>query len=136
VLGYYADEDTRLNSDGTLPPYKVHGFVWDDGRVRRFDVPDSVVTFPYGTNNRGQIVGDYFDAAGNQHGFMLERGRYRTLDAPGRVDGRDNDGDGDSLDAATVAWDVNDRGEVLINEPGATNGGSRCRPTDLDSPAG
>jgi hypothetical protein len=70
-------------------------------------------------------VGGYFDAAGKQHGFLLERGRYRILDAPGRVDGRDNDGDGDidSFDVATIAWDINDRGEVTINEPGVTNGG-------------
>jgi probable HAF family extracellular repeat protein len=125
VVGYYADEDTRLNPDGSLPPNKVHGFVWDDGRVRRFDVTDSLATFPYGINNHGQIVGGYFDAAGKQHGFLLDRGRYRTLDAPGRVDGRDNDGDGDidNFDVTTIAWDINDRSDVLINEPGATNGG-------------
>jgi hypothetical protein len=125
VVGYYADEDTRLNPDGSLSPYKVHGFLWDEGRFSRFDAPDSLATFPYGTNNRGQIVGGYFDAAGKQHGFLLERGRYRTLDAPGRLDGRDNDGDGDidNFDVATTAWDINDRGEVLIDEPGVTNGG-------------
>jgi hypothetical protein len=57
VVGYYADEDTRFNPDGTIPPNKVHGFLWDEGRVRRFDVTDSLATFPYGINNRGQIVG-------------------------------------------------------------------------------
>jgi hypothetical protein len=125
VVGYYADEDTRFNPDGSIPPNKVHGFVWDDGRFRRFDVTDSLATFPYGINNRGQIVGGYFDPAGKQHGFLLESGQYRTLDAPGRVDGRDNDGDGDfdGFDVATIAWDISDRGEVLINERGVTNGG-------------
>jgi probable HAF family extracellular repeat protein len=125
VVGYYADEDTTLNPDGSIPPYKVHGFVWDEGRFRSFDVTDALATFPYGINNRGQIVGGYFDAAGKQHGFLLTRGDYQTLDAPGRVDGRDNDNDGDidKLDVATIAWDINDRGEILINEPGATNGG-------------
>jgi hypothetical protein len=124
VVGYYADEDTTLNPDGSIPPYKVHGFLLYQGRFSRFDVPDSLATFPYGINNRGQIVGGYFDAAGKQHGFLRERGHYRTLDAPGRLDGRDNDGDGDidNLDVATIAWDINDRGEVLINEPGVTNG--------------
>jgi hypothetical protein len=119
------DEGTTLNPDGSIPPYKVHGFVWHKGRFSSFDVPDSLATFPYGINNGGQIVGGYFDAAGKQHGCLRERGHYRTLDAPGRRDGRDNDGDGDidSLDVATIAWDINDRGEVLINEPGVTNGG-------------
>jgi probable HAF family extracellular repeat protein len=127
VVGYYADHDTRLNPDGSLPPHKVHGFLWDRGRFSRFDVPDSLATFAYGVNNRGQIVGSYFDAAGKQHGFLLERGHYRTLDAPGRPEGSDNNGDGDIdiFDSATLAWDINDRGEVLINELGVTNGGFR-----------
>jgi hypothetical protein len=56
VVGYYADEDTRLNPDGSLPPNKVHGFLWHEGRFRRFDVTDSLATFPYGINNRGQIA--------------------------------------------------------------------------------
>jgi hypothetical protein len=105
VVGYYADEDTTLNPDGSIPPNKVHGFLWHKGRFSRFDAPESLATFPYGINNRGQIAGGYFDAAGKQHGFVLKRGRYRTLDAPGRPDGRDNDGDGDidNIDTATVA---------------------------------
>jgi hypothetical protein len=62
---------------------------------------------------------------GNNTASCASGGRYRKLDAPGRIDGRDNDGDGDidNLDVATLAWDINDRGEVLINEPGFTNGG-------------
>jgi hypothetical protein len=125
VVGYYADEDTRLNPDGSLPPHKVHGFLWDGGRFSRFDVPGALATFPYGINDRGQIAGGWFDAAGKQHGFVLDRGRYLTLDDPGRPDGRDNTGDGkiDNFDTATLAWDINDRGELLINEPGVTNGG-------------
>ena len=33
---------------------------------------------------------------------MLERGRYKTLDAPGRTD--------------NIAWGINDRGKVVIPE--------------------
>jgi uncharacterized membrane protein len=31
----------------------------------------------------GQIVGSYRDTAGNDHGFLLDQGRYTTFDVPG-----------------------------------------------------
>jgi hypothetical protein len=38
---------------------------------------------PYGINNRSQIVGG-FDTAGFEiHGFVLNQGRYTTIDVPG-----------------------------------------------------
>jgi hypothetical protein len=46
------------------------------------DVPGAVQTFPYGINATGQIVGDYKDAGGISHGFLLDvNGSYTTLDA-------------------------------------------------------
>ncbi|MGH9214514.1 MAG: hypothetical protein ACRD2C_28175 [Acidimicrobiales bacterium] len=54
-------------------------------------------------NNRGQIVGGYRDAAGEQHGFLLRRGRYTTIDAPGRPD--------------NIAWGLNDRGTSSSPNP-------------------
>jgi hypothetical protein len=37
------------------------------------DPPGSVETSAYGINNAGQIVGLYFNAAGEGHGFVLTR---------------------------------------------------------------
>jgi hypothetical protein len=54
--------------------------------MARLDVPGSIWTQPFGINDRGQISGGYYDAEGNQHGFLFERGSYKTLDAPGRTD--------------------------------------------------
>jgi hypothetical protein len=54
------------------------------------------------SSNSGLWAATYYDTAGRQHGFVLERGRYKTLDAPGRTD--------------NIAWGINDRGEVVIPE--------------------
>jgi uncharacterized membrane protein len=45
----------------------------------------------------------YADASGRNHGFLLQRGRYTTIDAPGRQ-------------ANATAWGINDRGQIVIPE--------------------
>jgi uncharacterized membrane protein len=97
-------------TDAGAPPDRFapntrHGFVWDRGRLTRFDVPGSLATAAFGVNDRGQITGAYADAAGRNHGFLLRRGRYTTIDAPGRP-------------ANSAAWGINDLGQVVIPELG------------------
>jgi hypothetical protein len=70
-----------------------------DSNETAAQVPD---VGPFGINDRGQIAGGYYDAAGKQHGFLLERGNYKTLDAPRRTD--------------NIAWAINNRGQVIIPE--------------------
>ena len=53
------------------------------GRFTKFDIPGAITTAPYEINNRGQIVGNYGDAAGAEHGFVLRRGVVTTIDHPG-----------------------------------------------------
>jgi uncharacterized membrane protein len=103
MAGAYLDGDAVVHPDGTVPRNAVHGFVLDKGRFTRFDVPGSVFTQPFGINNRGEISGGYYDAAGRMHGFLLSNGKFRRLDVPGR--------------SGTLAIDVNDRGEVVIPDP-------------------
>jgi uncharacterized membrane protein len=107
VVGQWDDQyDTDANEPGSR-----HGFVWDRGRLIRFDVPGSRSTGALGINNAGQISGSYDDAAGGHHGFLLQRGRYTRIDAPGRI--------------VTDAWSINDRSEVVI-----PRSGHRPRPGD------
>jgi probable HAF family extracellular repeat protein len=82
AVGAYLEPGAAPNPDGTIPRGAVHGFVWQDGRFRTFDVPGSTYTQAYGINDRGQIVGGYRDSAGRQHGFLRDGRRYRTLDVP------------------------------------------------------
>jgi uncharacterized membrane protein len=88
----------------TVEPGTHHGFVWDRGRLAKFDVPGSLGTGALGINNAGQITGAYDDTAGRHHGFVLRRGHYTTIDAPGRT--------------VTDAWGINDRGEIVIPDSG------------------
>jgi uncharacterized membrane protein len=88
----------------TVEPGSFHGFVWDRGRLTRFDVPGSLATGALGINNAGQVTGSFDDTRGH-HGFVRQpSGRYTTIDAPGRM--------------VTDAWGVNDRGHIVIPELG------------------
>jgi probable HAF family extracellular repeat protein len=58
-----------------------------------------VRTQPHAINNRGQIVGDYLDAEGKYHGFLLDGGVFITIDAPGGT--------------STKALDIDDSGRVV-----------------------
>jgi uncharacterized membrane protein len=44
--------------------------------------PGATSTQANGLNDNGQIVGNYLDSAGVQHGFLLSGGKYTTLDVP------------------------------------------------------
>jgi uncharacterized membrane protein len=94
LVGYYTQ--TGLLDDPNSPR---RGYLLDRGRFVRIDFPDAVDTQTLGINNRGQVAGQYVDAAGGFHGFVWERGRYTTVDAPGAV--------------GTFLTDINDRGQLL-----------------------
>jgi len=54
-----------------------------------------------GINARGDVVGFYVDAQGKQHGFLLQDGRYSTIDFPA------------AGVRATIANGINARGEIV-----------------------
>jgi uncharacterized membrane protein len=105
VVGIYADP-----KEGD-PKGTTHGFRLRKGAFTTIDPPGAIdvdgtpgfqATAPLGINNRGQVVGQYADAHG-LHAYLLDKGRYKTIDPRG-VPG-------------TTATDINDRGEIVIPEP-------------------
>jgi hypothetical protein len=48
----------------------THGFLLSNGRYIRIDFPRAASTVVSDINNHKIIVGDYFDADGNDHGFV------------------------------------------------------------------
>ncbi len=64
-----------------------------------------------GINDKGQVVGQFTDAEGVQHGFLKDRDTYTTLDPPGSTN--------------TIALAINNSGVIAgywINATGGTNG--------------
>lgn len=52
--------------------------------------PDALTTEGYAINNRGTIVGNFFDADGVRHGFIYRVGEFTTFDPPGSISTRLN----------------------------------------------
>ena len=66
----------------------------DQGRQHDVALRSSAITI----NARGQILGDYEDPRGGCHGYLLDNGRFTTIDVPGEP---------------TQAHDLNDRGQIV-----------------------
>jgi len=49
------------------------------------NVPGAPVTVARRINDSGQVVGLYFDAGGNEHGFLFSGGQYASIDYPGAL---------------------------------------------------
>jgi hypothetical protein len=104
VVGGWVGPDATVNPvTGETGP--VHGFLWEQGLYTKFDVPGATTTAPYEINNRGQIVGNYADAKGAQHGFVMRGGRVTTIDHPRAVQARDMTG--------TRVVGIDDRGRLV-----------------------
>ena len=50
-----------------------------------FSVPGASATYGQGINDSGQIVGGFQDSTGVTHGFLLQGGKYTTVDPPGAI---------------------------------------------------
>jgi hypothetical protein len=77
ITGYFSTTADDPRADPTV-------FLLDRGRYTRIAVAGAVTTTAVGINNRTQVVGQYQDADGIFHGYVWERGRFRTIDAPAR----------------------------------------------------
>ena len=82
----------------------VHGLFYDKGVITNIDaVPDFTGgTQPHGSNNRGQIVGNYFIGYGcciEFHGFVYDNGVFSEFAMPGAIN--------------TTPVAINDRGQIV-----------------------
>src|SRR5262245_16496142 len=50
------------------------------------DVPGAVETRARGLNDKGDVVGNYTDADGVLHGFLLHDGQFTRIDVPEALD--------------------------------------------------
>jgi hypothetical protein len=63
VLGCFLSSPSALEASGPSQPAKF----------TQIDVPGAILTDANGINPRGDIVGDYVDSDGNEHGFLLSK---------------------------------------------------------------
>jgi hypothetical protein len=78
VIGYW---QTLVNGQ-----YLVHGFTWSQGVYTNLpDYPNSISSFPWTVNSKGDMAGQWTDANSITHGFVLKNGVYTTFDAPGAL---------------------------------------------------
>jgi probable HAF family extracellular repeat protein len=108
IVGYFG------TSSGPVA-YGFYGFELsaDHKSLRAFDVhtviPDAEAgsTYPMGINNAGQIVGYYFDTAGDEHGFLLspDLGLLGTIDVQTVIP--------DAKAGTTSARGINNNGQIV-----------------------
>jgi probable HAF family extracellular repeat protein len=63
-------------------------------------------TYPFGLNNRGQIVGWFYDATQHTHGFLKDGTTFTTIDVPGAL--------------STIAYGINTAGQIVGSFQDAT----------------
>ena len=85
-----------LNATTGLPI----AFTYANGKFTAIAFPKAAGTEANGINDKGEVVGTYFDAAGRQHGFYLVGKTYTNIDIKGAL--------------TTTAWGVNSAGLITL----------------------
>jgi uncharacterized membrane protein len=72
-------------------------------KFKSVNYPTATVTYVYGINASGEMVGSWYDAAGisHRHGFLLSHGIFTALDYP------------EVGTTWTEAWGINERGDIV-----------------------
>jgi uncharacterized membrane protein len=97
IVGIYEDHPPQ-SAGGP----RAHGFLYLDGVFTTLDVPfaGAVNTSPTGINDRGQIVGTYYNTLEDRtHMFLYDTGVFTTFDVPGV--------------ATATPFDINNRGQIV-----------------------
>ena len=76
------------------------GFVYSGGKFTAIKFPKSTQTQALGINDKGVVVGLYFDSSGVQHGFVKKGSKYTSIDVAG--------------DSSTEAWGINNAGQMAV----------------------
>ena len=101
------------------------GFLYARGHITTYAPPGASITFGYGINDSGQIVGDYLDSTGF-HPFLDTRGVLTNIEVPGEfpfVYGINNLGQiiGDFCDSTGCPGFLDTKGSfTTIDVPGSS----------------
>jgi hypothetical protein len=100
AIAFYA-----INSAGTAVGWCTGAtgaiaFTWTKGKFTPIAYPKATQTEATGINDKGTVVGLYFDSASVQHGFVKTGTKYKTLDIKG--------------DTSADAYGINNAGDIAI----------------------
>ncbi len=87
-----------INARGEIVGGCDGAYLLSRGRVIRISFPGED-TAPWGINDKGDIVGNYYPEDGSLHGFLLSRGVYTKIDLPGAC--------------STNPGSINDAGDIV-----------------------
>jgi hypothetical protein len=76
------------------------GLMYSKGKITVINFPKSNGTQPTGINDKGEIVGLYYDSANASHGFSKVGTKYTSIDVKGET--------------SAVAWGVNNKGQITV----------------------
>jgi probable HAF family extracellular repeat protein len=96
IVGFFS------TADGSV----LGGFLLSNCGYTALNVPDGIYILPTGINDRGQVVGTYYDSSFNAHGFLYSNGQYTTVDDPDEANTPD-------FGSASYAYGINDQGQVV-----------------------
>jgi probable HAF family extracellular repeat protein len=76
---------TALYAAGEIPFQTEIMSPWDADKriVQQHQLPGAMDTQPFGINDKGDIVGTYFDHAGFSPGFLMSMGNFSAIQFPG-----------------------------------------------------
>src|ERR1700676_4659571 len=76
------------------------GFAYSGGKFTAVNFPKSKGTQAIGINDKGDVVGLYFDSSRVQHGFVKKCTKYTSIDVTGGTN--------------TEAWGINNSGQITV----------------------
>jgi hypothetical protein len=118
---YFMFENEDMNNEGTIvgtftldpnwqnDPFSglgAQGFILKDGKYTTWAYPGASMTLFEGINDKGTICGGWFDGAGNQYAFLLNKdGSTTSIEPPASLS--------PAVPANSVAVALNDNDELL-----------------------
>ncbi len=75
-------------------------FTYAKGKFTTIAFPKASYTEANGINDKGDVVGLYFDTAGAEHGFSKIGKKYTSIDVKGET--------------SAIAWGINNKGQITV----------------------
>ncbi len=80
IVGAYPVPGGKLSSGGVAP---FNGYIKKGSSYTKLVYPGAYATYARAISDTGAVVGSYFLASGQEHGFLYANGKYQAMNYPG-----------------------------------------------------